>query len=55
VKALPGADRAGEVEGEHGSAQRPATGQGAAEASPDGPVVRAVRWIEQRLRGGNDG
>jgi hypothetical protein len=37
VKALPGAERAGEVER-----------RGAGE---DGLVVRAARWVEQRLRG----
>ena len=51
VRALPGAERAGEVEEESGAAQ-PATGQRAAEASPDGLVVRAVRWLEQRLHKG---
>jgi hypothetical protein len=51
VRALPGAEQAGDVEGGSGAAQRPATGQGAAEASPDGLMVRAVRWFERRLRG----
>jgi DNA-binding transcriptional MerR regulator len=54
VRALPGAEWAGDVEGERGAAQ-PATGQGAAEASPDGLMVRAVRWLERRLRGGKQG
>jgi hypothetical protein len=53
--ALPGAERAGEGAGVGDAAQRSATGQGAAEASPDGPMVRAVRWLEQRLRGGKQG
>jgi DNA-binding transcriptional MerR regulator len=49
-RALLEAERAGEVEGQSGAAQRHATGQGAAEASPDGLMVRAVRWLEQRFR-----
>jgi hypothetical protein len=43
------------VEDGGGAAQSPATGQGAAQgaaqAVEDGPAVRVVRWLEQRLRG----
>jgi hypothetical protein len=45
------AERAAAVEGGGGSAERPSERGGAAEASPDGVMVRAVRWLERRLRG----
>ncbi len=48
-RALPEAERAGEVEGQSGAAQRHAKGQGAAEASSNGLVVRAALWLERRL------
>ncbi len=51
VRALPASERPAAVEGQSGAAQRHATGQGAAEASADGLVVRAVRWVERRFRG----
>jgi len=47
-----GAERAGDGEGRGGSAEMPDDSPGAAERSADGPMVRAVRWLERRLRGG---
>lgn len=45
------AERAAAVEGHSGSAESPGDAPGAEVAAADGPVVRLVRWLEQRLRG----
>lgn len=52
VKALPASERPAVVEGAREGGESPAAGNGAAEGQPDGPMVRAVRWLETRLRGG---
>ncbi len=49
-------ERPAAVEGGGGAADFPDEGDGAAEGSSDGPMVRAARWLEQRLRrGGRSG
>jgi hypothetical protein len=56
LRALPASERSSEGKRGSGAAERSATGQGAAQGSSqaveDGPAVRVVRWLEQRLRGG---
>ena len=49
-RALPEAERPGDDEGCSGSAEMPDDSPGAAEGSADGPMVRAARWLERRLR-----
>ena len=49
-RALPEAERAGDGEGRSGSAEMPDDAPGAAVVATDGPMVRVVRWVEQRLR-----
>jgi hypothetical protein len=44
-------ERPVEVEGSVGSARSPGEALGGAEGSSDGPVTRAARWLERRLRG----
>lgn len=53
ARALPGGERA--ATGAEGGdvAKMPGESPGAAEGSADGPVVRAARWLERRLRGGS--
>ncbi len=47
LRALPASEWAAAVLGNDGAAESP----GEAEGASDGPMVRAVRWFEQRLRG----
>jgi hypothetical protein len=55
LRALPASERSSEGVRGGGAAESSATGQseaqGAAQAVEDGPAVRVVRWLEQRLRG----
>jgi hypothetical protein len=51
VRVLSGAERPAAVEDGGGVAESPATGQGVSQAIEDGPAVRAVRWLERRIRG----
>jgi hypothetical protein len=52
LKALPGAERPAVVGERQRGGESPGDDGGAAEGSPDGPMVRAARWLERRLRGG---
>jgi len=45
-------ERPVEVKGSVGSARSPGESLGEAEGLADGPVTRAVRWLERRLYGG---
>lgn len=51
ARALPAAERPSAVEGEPGGGESTGEAGGAAERDADGPVTRAVRWLERRLRG----
>lgn len=46
AEMLGASERAPETEAGGGSARFPSEALGAAEAQPDGPVVRAARWLE---------
>lgn len=52
AKVLPEAEQAAAVKGDGGAVEIPSNAPAAADVSPDSPVVRAVRWLERRLRGG---
>lgn len=44
------AEQAAAVDGERPGGESPGEGSGAAEGQPDGPMVRAVCWLERQLR-----
>lgn len=53
LKVNPVVERPAVVESGRGGVENTSAGTGssASEVSADGPMVRAVRWLEQRLRG----
>jgi hypothetical protein len=50
-RALPASERAAAVEAGQRGGESPGEALGEAQGEADGPMVRAARWLERRLRG----
>lgn len=51
-RALPASERPAAGEAGRRGGKSPGEALGEAKGQPDGPMTRAVRWLERRLRGG---